>query len=59
MLKLFGKSKSAKKPFGGYVINFKGRSETLEEIFGSAPIAPSEMTKKLWGFVKKKGLSNK
>jgi hypothetical protein len=50
---------AAKKPFGGYSINFKGRTETVEEVFGSAPLAPSEMTKKLWNFVKAKKLSSK
>ena len=53
-------SMAAKKPaFGGYSINFKGRKETVEDVFGSKPIAPSEMTKKLWAFVKGKKLSNK
>jgi len=49
----------AKKAFGGYTISFKGRKETVEQVFGSAPIAPSQMTKKLWVFVKAKKLSNK
>ncbi len=50
---------AAKKPFGGYTISFKGCKDTAEDIFGSAPIAPSEMTKKIWAYVKRKGLSNK
>ncbi len=49
----------AKKAFGGYTINFKGRKETLEQVFGKAPIAPSQMTKKIWHFVKSKKLANK
>ena len=48
-----------KAAFGGYAISFKGRKETVEDVFGSKPIAPSEMTKKLWAFVKGKKLSNK
>jgi hypothetical protein len=48
-----------RKPFGGYSIAFKGCKETLEEVFGSVPLAPSEMTKKLWVFVKKKKLAGK
>jgi hypothetical protein len=48
-----------KKAFGGYTINFNGRTETVEDVFGDKPIAPSEMTKKLWAFVKAKKLSNK
>lgn len=49
----------AKKAFGGYTISFKGRKETVEQVFGPKPVAPSEMTKKLWAFIKRKGLSKK
>jgi len=48
-----------KKAFGGYCISFKGRKETVEQVFGKAPLAPSAMTKKLWAFVKKKKLAKK
>ena len=48
-----------KKPFGGYSINFKGRKETLEKVFGGKALAPSQMTKKIWAFVKKKRLASK
>lgn len=50
-------SKGKKKPFGGYAINFAGRKETVEQVFGKKPIPPSEMTKKIWAFVKSKKLS--
>ncbi|QUC64754.1 hypothetical protein NsoK4_00205 [Nitrosopumilus sp. K4] len=53
------KSKSGKKAFGGYAISFAGRKETVEQVFGKKPIAPSEMTKKIWAFVKAKSLSNR
>jgi hypothetical protein len=53
------KSKSSKPAFGGYAINFAGRQETVEQVFGNKPIAPSEMTKKIWAFVKAKSLSNR
>jgi len=53
------KSKAKKKPFGGYAISFSGRSETVEEVFGKAPVTPSEMTKRIWKFVKAKRLSNR
>ena len=53
------KSKGKKKAFGGYAINFAGRTETVEQIFGKKPVAPSEMTKKIWAFVKAKRLANK
>jgi chromatin remodeling complex protein RSC6 len=48
-----------KVPFGGYGINFKGRSESLEQVFGKTKISPSEMTKKIWAFVKKHKLGGK
>ena len=54
------KSAAAKKPaFGGYAITFAGRTETLEKVFGKKPIPPSEMTKKIWTFVKSNNLSNR
>ena len=53
------KSKSKKPAFGGYSINFSGRKETVEEVFGNKPIAPSEMTKRIWTFVKAKNHSNR
>jgi hypothetical protein len=48
-----------KAAFGGYAINFKGCSDTMESVMGSAPIGPSEMTKKLWAYVKRKKLARK
>lgn len=45
--------KGKKGAFGGLTINFSQCNETLQDIFGNKPIAPSEMTKKLWGYVKK------
>jgi hypothetical protein len=53
------KSRGKKKPFGGYAISFSGRKETVEEVFGKGSITPSEMTKKIWKFVKSKRLSNR
>ncbi|CAI9831869.1 MAG: hypothetical protein MPI95_03635 [Nitrosopumilus sp.] len=53
------KPKAKKAAFGGYAISFAGRKETVEQVFGSKPIPPSQMTKKIWAFVKAKGLSNK
>jgi hypothetical protein len=50
---------AAKKAFGGYSICFKGRKETVEQVFGSGKITPSEMTKKIWNFVKSKKLAGK
>src|SRR5262249_34819150 len=43
-----------KKAFGGYSINFKGCKDTMESVMGSSPIGPSEMTKKIWGYVNRK-----
>ncbi len=48
---------AAKKPFGGYCISFKGCTDSLEKVFGSGDITPSEMTKKIWTYVKGKKLS--
>jgi chromatin remodeling complex protein RSC6 len=48
-----------KKAFGGYAVSFKGQTATLEQVFGSKPIPPHEMTKKIWAFVKAKKLSTK
>lgn len=45
--------------FGGYTVSFKGRKESMQDVFGDKPIAPSEMTKKLWAFVKKYELGGK
>ncbi len=49
----------AKKLFGGYTVCFKGCTDTMESVFGSGKIAPSEMTKKLWVYVKGKNLAGK
>ena len=47
------------KAFGGYSISFKNRDESLELVFGKGNIAPSEMTKRLWKFIKRKRLGHK
>ncbi len=53
------KSKGKKKPFGGYALSFSGRTETVEQVFGGGDVTPSEMTKKLWKFIKAKKLANR
>jgi hypothetical protein len=54
------KRTASKKPaFGGYAISFRGRTDSLESLFGATPIGPAEMTKKLWLYVKRKGLASK
>lgn len=53
---MVGKKKPA---FGGYTVNFKGCEDSLEKVFGSKPIPPSQMTKALWAYVKKNNLSGK
>ena len=45
------------KAFGGYAIRFANRKETAEQIFGKKPLLPSEMTKKLWVFIKSEKLA--
>lgn len=46
------------KAFGGYQISFAGRTDTVTDVFGDKPLAPSEMTKRLWSYVKKHQLAN-
>ncbi len=53
------KSRGKKKPFGGYAISFSGRTETVEDVFGKGKVTPSEMTKKIWIFIKAKRLASK
>jgi hypothetical protein len=50
---------AAKKPFGGYTVNFKDCEDSMEKVFGNKPITPSEMTKKLWAYVKGHKLAGK
>jgi len=51
--------KKSSKPFGGYNLVFIDCTETMEEVFGSKPITPSEMTKILWKYIKKWHLGGK
>ncbi len=53
------RKKGKGKAFGGYTISFKGQKASLEQVFGSSPIAPSMMTKKIWAWVKSRRLSKK
>jgi len=48
-----------KKAFGGYSISFKGCKDSLEGLFGANPLGPSDMTKKLWSYVKRKKLGKR
>ena len=48
-----------KAGFGSYRVSFAGRKETAEEIFGKAPLTPSQLPKKIWDYVKSNGLSSK
>jgi hypothetical protein len=50
--------KPKRKAFGGFTISFQGRRESMERIFGPEPIAPSEMTKRIWAFVRKHKLGS-
>lgn len=53
------KKSGSKKAFGGYSICFKGCADSLENVFGSKPIGPSDMTKSIWAYVKKHKLAGK
>lgn len=46
----------ARKMFGGKLIRFVGRNETLEEIFGKEPLSPPAMNKIIWAYIKKNEL---
>lgn len=49
-------------PRGGLkkmTVNFKGRHETLEKVFGNKAIPVTMMTKKIWGVVKRYKLLKK
>ena len=50
---------AAKKAFGGYKICFKGCAHSMEEVFGKEDLPPSEMTKKLWTYIKKHKIAGK
>lgn len=40
-------------------VNFKGRMESLEDVFSAKAIPVTEMTKKIWGVIKKHKLLKK
>ena len=40
-------------------VSFKGRKESLEKAFGASPIPVTQMTKKLWGIIKRHKLLKK
>ena len=52
-------AKAKKAAFGGYSINFKGCTDSMEAVFGATPIGPSDMTKKIWAYVKRKKIAGK
>ena len=37
-------------------VSFRGRKESMEKVFGAGAIPVTQMTKKLWGFIKRKKL---
>ncbi len=41
-----------RKAFGGMTVSFANCGCSAKDIFGTAPMAPSMMTKKLWQHVK-------
>ena len=49
----------AKNAFSSYSMNFKDCKDTMESVFGGSPIGPSDMTKKIWAYVKRKKLAGK
>ncbi|MBI5700730.1 hypothetical protein HZC34_02635 [Candidatus Saganbacteria bacterium] len=49
----------AKGGLKNMTVNFKGRLETLEKVFGAKPIPVTQMTKKIWDVIKKHRLLKK
>lgn len=49
-----------KKAFGGYSVSFKKVANwPISKIFGTGNLPPSQMTKKIWVFIKKNKLAKK
>jgi len=55
--KTAGKKKSARKPNAAFMKPVQP-SAALSEIVGSKPIPRTEVTKKLWAYIKKNGLQD-
>ncbi len=53
------KKSSGKPAFGGYQVDFAGQTDTMEAVFGTTPLSPGEMTKRLWEVVKQRGLERR
>ena len=58
MAKKSVKKKAARKPNAAFMKPVTP-SATLAEVVGSKPIPRTEVTKKLWGYIKKNGLQDK
>ena len=50
------KTKKKGKAFGGYMIK---PDANMAKIIGNKPVSPSQMTKKIWAYIKKKRLAKK
>jgi chromatin remodeling complex protein RSC6 len=50
------KSRRKKPAFGGYKIK---PDANFAKIIGSRPVSPSQMTKKVWAYIKRKRLARK
>jgi len=48
-----------KKAFGGYGVNFKGCTETMEQVFGKKHIGTGQVMKIMWAYIKKHNLGSK
>jgi chromatin remodeling complex protein RSC6 len=57
MAKKAAKKKSARKPNAAFMKPVQP-SATLAEVVGSKPIPRTEVTKKLWAYIKKNGLQD-
>jgi upstream activation factor subunit UAF30 len=52
-----GKKKSARKPSAAFMKPMQP-SPALSEVIGSKPVPRTEVTKKLWAYIKKNGLQD-
>ena len=53
------KKTAKRKPFGGITVCFVNHHKTMEDVFGSKPLAPSQMTKIIWRYIKKNKLMSR
>ena len=46
----------AKPVYGGYEMSFRGCHITMESVMGTKPLNPSQMTKRIWSYIRRERL---